>query len=147
MQIIPYKPEHNTEVVEILRANTPDYFAPSEEAEFKNYLESEREDYFIVESNDDIVGAGGINYFLADKIARVSWDMIHPDYHGKGIGYQLTQYRIDILADHSAIDTVIVRTSQLVYAFYEKIGFELVNKQRDYWAKGYDLFEMRMPLC
>lgn len=146
MQIKPYKPQDKSAVLELLRANTPNYFAPSEEIEFNNYLEREREEYFVVEIKDGIVGAGGINYFLMDKTARISWDMIHPDYHGKGIGRQLTQYRIDLLARNPKIEVIVVRTSQLVHSFYEKIGFELVNVLEDFWAKGYDLYEMRMNI-
>lgn len=143
MQIKPYKSQNKPAVLELIRANTPEYFAPSEEAELDDYLEQEREDYFVVERNGEIVGAGGINYFLDEKVARISWDMIHPDYQGKGIGSQLTKYRIDLLSKNPAVDTIVVRTSQLVHTFYEKMGFRLFDRKKDFWAKGYDLYEMK----
>ena len=43
----------------------------------------------------------------------------------------------------SSVQTLIVRTSQLVYRFYEKQGFELEKVVKDYWAEGYDLYLMR----
>jgi len=35
-----------------------------------------------------------------------------------------------------------VRTSQFVYGFYEKHGFELKKVVKNYWAQGFDLYDM-----
>jgi ribosomal protein S18 acetylase RimI-like enzyme len=40
------------------------------------------------------------------------------------------------------ITTIMVRTSQLAYKFYEKNGFILKEIEKDYWAKGFDLYSM-----
>jgi N-acetylglutamate synthase-like GNAT family acetyltransferase len=78
-----------------LRLNTPAYFAPSEENDFIDYLENEVEDYFVLEENGKIVGCGGINYWEHGTVARISWDIVHPDQQGKGIGKKLTLFRIE----------------------------------------------------
>lgn len=106
-----------------------------------NYVE----DYFVVEDNGRIVGAGGINYF-ADSIARISWDIVHPDFQGKGIGSKLTRYRVDRIKANTDTEVIVVRTTQLVYKFYQKLGFELVKVERDFWAKGFDLYQMELKL-
>ena len=77
-------------IIELLRKNTPEYFDSSEEKDLNNYLENEVEEYFVYEINSEIIGAGGINYFSEEKIARISWDMIAPNSQGKGIGKVLT---------------------------------------------------------
>jgi ribosomal protein S18 acetylase RimI-like enzyme len=41
-----------------------------------------------------------------------------------------------------SVQTIMVRTTQLVYRFYEKAGFKLVEQQKDYWAEGLDLYRM-----
>lgn len=131
-------------IIELLRKNTPQYFDPLEEMDFENYLENEIEDYFVCEINSEIIGAGGINYFVEQKLARISWDMIDPNSQGNGIGKKLTQYRINLLKEKENIELIVVRTTQLVYKFYEKMGFELDKIEKDFWAKGYDLYQMEI---
>lgn len=139
-----YKHNDKSKIIELLRQNTPEYFDASEENDFENYLNNEIEDYFVYEVNSKIIGAGGINYFPEERLARISWDMIDPKSQGNGIGKKLTQYRINHLNGNPNIDLIIVRTTQLVYKFYEKMGFELEKVEKDFWAKNFDLYQMRM---
>ena len=78
------------------------------------------------------------------KIAVLSWDIIHPDYQGKGVGKLLTQFRLDRIREIETIEKISVRTSQLVYKFYEKFGFELKEVVKDFWAKGIDMYRMEI---
>ena len=128
-----YQPTDKNAVIDLIRQNTPAYFAPKEEADFSNYLDSERELYFVLLLNKKVVGCGGINFTKDKASGKISWDIIHPQYQGKSLGAQLLKYRIEILT---------VRTSQLAYKFYEKQGFTLKEIQRDYWAKGFDMYSM-----
>ena len=139
-----YSHQDKPEVIELLRLNTPEYFDSSEEEDLINYLDKEIEDYYVVVENSKIVGAGGINYFLPEKTARISWDMIKPNSQGKGIGMQLIKHRIDRIKENNSIENIIVRTSQHAYRFYEKTGFKLKKIEKDYWAKGFDLYIMSM---
>ncbi len=138
-----YSNKDDSKLVELVRKNTPTYFDPSEEIDFKNYLRKELEDYFVYEQNFEIIGAGGINYFPKEKLARISWDIVEPKCQGKGIGKELTQYRLNHLSRNKNIDSIVVRTTQLTYQFYEKMGFELEKVEKDFWAKNFDLYQMR----
>ncbi|HLV39576.1 GNAT family N-acetyltransferase [Xanthomarina sp.] len=139
-----YSNKDKPELIKLFRQNTPEYFDPSEESDYKNYLENEVEDYFVYKENANIIAAGGINYFPQEKLARISWDMVNPNFQGKGIGKELTQYRINYLKEHPEIELIVVRTSQLAYMFYEKLGFELEFVEKDYWAKNFDLYQMKL---
>jgi len=151
--IRPYLLADQEAVLAILTANTPKYFATGEVLDFQTYLEQELEDYFVVmDRHHKIIGSGGINYFRNEAQARISWDLVHPSYQGKGVGAQLTQFRIQYIRQHNAsqdiqqnpsIQTILVRTSQLAYKFYEKMGFSLIEIKKDYWAPGFDLYEMQ----
>lgn len=139
-----YSNKDKAGLIDLLRKNTPEYFDFSEETDFVNYLENEVEYYFVYEENSQIIGAGGINYFQKERLARISWDMIDPNYQGKGIGSKLVRHRIDYLNKNPNIEFIVVRTTQLVYKFYEKMGFELEKIEKDFWAKNYDLYQMKM---
>lgn len=144
-----YQKTDKQELMKLIKLNTPTYFDDSEEEEFAEYLEKYKEDYFVIEnkSTNQIIGCGGINYFFDEPIplARISWDIIHPDFQGKGIGKKLLLHRINHI-QNKEIKLIIVRTSQLAYKFYQKVGFELEKTEKDFWAKGFDLYQMKMNL-
>ena len=142
MQIKHYQPEHRDAVLAVLRMNTPGFFAPEEEADFIRYLDNEIDEYFVIETGDQIVGCGGINFKNEGKTGVLSWDMINPNIQGKGLGSKLVKFRVEWLFDHYHVETIIVRTTQLVYPFYEKMGFRVMETQKDFWAEGYDLYYM-----
>ncbi len=142
LEIRTYQTEDKTRVLELLKLNVPEYFAESEIEDFANYLDSEIEHYFVAELNGKIVSAGGINFENNDKIAKISWDIIAPDFQGKGIGGALLAHRIEFLESFKTIEQVLVRTSQHAYKFYEKNGFVLKEVEKDYWAEGFDLYKM-----
>lgn len=141
-KIIVYSVFHKVPILELFHLNSPKYFAPYEEKDLLHYLEQEREDYFVIEVDSEIVGCGGINYSEDKKIAKISWDIMHPDFHGKGLGSELLRFRLEKIKGNKTVEQIIVRTSQLAFRFYEKNGFKLVEIQENYWAEGFDLYLM-----
>ena len=129
-------------LLELIQLNTPAYFSESEWADFSNYLDHERADYFVILAEQQIVGCGGINYEEEGTLGILSWDMIHPNLHGKGLGRSLVEHRLQLLRSQPPIIKVKVRTSQFTNQFYAKFGFELQKVVKDYWAPGYDLYDM-----
>ncbi|AEV33376.1 GNAT family N-acetyltransferase [Owenweeksia hongkongensis] len=144
--IRPYLPSDKPHLIELIRLNTPPYFDKSEEALFSNYLDNEREDYFVLESSGKIIGCGGLNYEKGKTEAVLSWGMIHPSYHGLGYGTQITQHRINHLKTIRTAHTLVVRTSQHTSVFYEKMGFKVLEIKENYWAPGLHLHYMKMKL-
>lgn len=149
IHIRAYKSSDKEHLIKLIRLNIPAYFEVSEEEDFINYLERELEDYFVVEdeNTNQIIGCGGINYISTKTSvsARISWDMIHPNFQGKGIGNQLLCHRIEHIRNKNIV-SVSVRTSQLAYKFYQKIGFTLEKVEKDFWAEGFDLYFMKLEL-
>jgi len=137
-----YCPEDREHLIALLKLNIPAFFAPEEEGDFKAYLDSEVELYYVLLYEDVIVGSGGINFAENKTIGKLSWDLLHPMYQGKALGGRLAQHRIHILKNIETVTKITVRTSQLVYKFYEKQGFKLVECIADYWAPGFDLYAM-----
>ncbi len=146
MQIRIYNQHDKSSLIQLFRDNSPKFFAVEEEQDYRNYLENEVEDYFVLINNSEIVGCGGINYFPNQRMARISWDMVKASAHGTGIGTKLTEYRINLLEQNSEVEKIVVRTSQLAYKFYEKMGFQLIKVQEDFWANNLHLYEMEVIL-
>jgi len=140
--IRPYISSDKETVLQLLQLNTPTYFSPEEENDLISYLDHEIESYFVLDLSGQVVGSGGINFSNDNTIGIISWDLLHPDFQRKSLGSKLLNYRIDLLKNNSAIRQIKVRTSQLVYPFYEKLGFKLVEVVDDYWAVGFHLYAM-----
>ncbi len=142
LTIRPYSKEDKSQVLGIMAECIPTYFAPEELPELEYYLEHEIEHYFVAEIYGEIVGAGGIN--IDGTVGKISWDFVKPNLHGKGIGKTLLEHRITLLKGIQNVSTIRVRTSQVVYQFYERNGFVLRSVQKDYWAPGFDLYLMEL---
>ena len=139
-----YIPADKNSVMELIRLNTPGYFASEEEADLSEYLENKRELYYVLLYNEKIVGCGGINFADNKTTGKISWDILHPMYQGKTLGTLLLKYRIEKLKSIGSIKRITVRTSQAAYGFYEKQGFVLNEIKKDYWAKGFDMYNMEL---
>lgn len=139
-----YSKNDKKTVLDLLVLNVPKYFAPEEEQLFSAYLDEKIEDYFVYEKNGEILAAAGINY--EKSAATLSWGMVHPGFHAQGIGTEITKYRIEYIKNNVKFKKIIVRTSQLTYKFYKKMGFRLQKTEPDYWGKGFDLYDMEMTL-
>lgn len=142
LKIRAFRNKDRNELLDILKLNVPSYFAEEEIDDYKNFLVESVQKYFIAEVDKKIVGAGGINFQKENRMARISWDFVSPEYQNKGIGSKLLQHRLDLLDSMETIETIMVRTSQMAYKFYEKNGFILKEIHKDYWAEGYDMYKL-----
>jgi N-acetylglutamate synthase-like GNAT family acetyltransferase len=106
-------------------------------------LETERELYYVLLYDQKIVGCGGINFADNKTTGKISWDIFYPNYKGKSLGTKLLKHRLNKLNSIDSIQKIIVRTTQVAYKFYEKQGFELFEIKKDYWADGFDLYNMK----
>lgn len=142
MIIRKFQTQDTPRLLELLRLNTPEYFSESEENDLIYYLENEIEHYFVLLVDDVILGCGGFNLSEDKKTGKISWDILHPESQGKGLGTALTNYRIKRMKEIESVKKISVRTSQLVYPFYAKFGLELKEIVKDYWPADFDLYRL-----
>lgn len=146
VSIRSYQSDDLDQVLGLFRLQVPTFFAAEEEVDLKHYLLHEKEHYFLLENQGEIIGAGGLHLIHEQHEGRIAWDFIHPDYHGQRLGSMLLQKRLQLCHENPSLKTVKVRTSQMAWKFYEKHGFQLLRKQKDFWAPGFDLYEMNLSL-
>ena len=130
-------------VMNLIKLNTPNFFAKEEVNDLSNYLDKEIELYYVLLVDGKVVGCGGINFAEKKKIGKKRWGSMHPAYQGKNLGKKILRKRIKGLKDIPRIKKITVRTSQLAYKFYEKQGFTLNEIKRNYWADGFDMYSMQ----
>ncbi|MCX2743002.1 GNAT family N-acetyltransferase [Mangrovivirga sp. M17] len=134
------------EVVEIFKLNTPVHFDPEELPNFENYLDTNNNNYFVIEESGVIKGCGGYHIMNNNDVARLSWDIIHPDYHGEGKGSELVNFILNLISEDEDVSSIEVWTSQVANSFYYKFGFRSIEMVKDYWAVGFDLYRMQIDL-
>ena len=129
-------------IIQLLRLNTPAYFSPNEEKDLEYYLDNHADNYFVLEENNKILGCAGFNISPDGRTAALSWDIVHTDTQGKGVGTALTFFRIAQIKKVETVEIISVRTSQLVYKFYQKFNLQLREIVKDYWDVGFDLYRL-----
>ncbi len=146
VEIRIYQPDYLNDVLHLFDQLTPHYFAVDEKQDLIHYLQHEIEAYYVILDLESkkIVGAGGYNLIENGAVARLSWDFIATDQQGLGLGTFLTKFRINKLRSISTVKKITVRTSQKAFEFYQSCGFLVKEIQKDYWAKGFDLYYMEL---
>lgn len=140
MQLRRYRSSDLDQLISLFLLNTPAFFCPEEQEGLRHYLQQEVEDYFVIEEDGKLLASGGCN--VIESTGRLSWYLVHPDSQGKGLGRQLALHGMQVLRDNPAVQHIEVRTSQLVYPFYEKLGFVLRFTEDNYWGQGMHLYHM-----
>ncbi len=144
--IRPFKISDRAKLIEIFKLNTPDYFDSKEQKHFEEYLDNYRETYLVVEDDNKVIGGGGYHFNTQKTIGRISWDLFHPDFKGKGLGKQLVNHRFEKIKSVSTVHSVVVWTSQSAFKFYGKFGFGTKEIRKDFWGQGLDLYIMEMKI-
>jgi ribosomal-protein-alanine N-acetyltransferase len=135
-----YHQEDYSQIIDLFLLNTPQFFCPPEQRDLEEYLKTEVEHYSVIEEGGNILACGGCN--IEAPIGWLSWYIVHPEHHGRGLGKQIAEHNLQILKNHPDVAAIKVRTSQLVYPFYEKLGFVLISTTDNYWGEGMHLYEM-----
>lgn len=146
MRIRSYNSEDLDAVVSIFRSNIPKYFGPEEEPGLYNFMDERAEDYYVVEVDGEVVGAGGIalNDDIDPQTVSLCWGMVRQDHLGTGLGKALTEFRIDLARRKHPGLAITIGTSQHTEGFYQKFGFVTVEHKPDGYGVGIDMCRMRL---
>jgi GNAT superfamily N-acetyltransferase len=140
-----YLADDEDAVIAIFRSNIPKYFTSDEEQGLRDFLRDVPQEYYVIGFGNDVIGAGGIGLNTIDEpTVSLCWGMVHSDYLGKGLGKQLTHFRIGLALEKYGPLPMVINTSQHTQGFYEKFGFRLVRHEPDGFSSGIDICEMRM---
>lgn len=130
----------------------PLYFAEEELPLFDAFLDQDidaRRPYWVVFSDERIVGCGGIGINEPTKYTKephviMCWGMVHQDLHKQGFGKALLEHRIEQSRLIFPGIKIALGTTQHSFPFFEKYGFKTVYYEKDHWAKDMDLYQMEL---
>jgi len=143
----PYLPLDRPALVRALQANVPEYFDQAEVPDLPAFLDSlnlEPEKHFVSVIENEIA-IGGIGYSFKPASAEIEWIFFHPEYRKKGLGSSCMNHFLDECKKRN-LQNLIVETSQLVFEFFQKFGFELKQISKDHWGPGLDGYSMMRHL-
>lgn len=141
-----YRPDDRDQCVALLTANTPEFFAPEEKADYEEFLDSFSGPYFVIEDQGRVIGAGGYLIEEESRIAGIRWGMLDPQEKSRGLGRFLLEQRIKRIRESGQADRICVQTSQMTAPFFHHLGFIETKREADKIAKGIDEVELWLEL-
>ena len=143
-----WRPDDRTRCLALFDSNVPAYFADRERADFVAFLDDLRGPYLVIEdAAGDVVACGGLQADDHDEsIAVLCWGMVDRQRHRDGLGRQLLQARLDLIAASDLFKTVAIETTPFSRGFFERAGFVCAQVVSDGFAPGYDRVDMQRPI-
>lgn len=138
--IRPFQPQDKQALCDIFSRHIPQYFGDNELSDFMEYLAHYPQDYYVLTLDEQVIGGGGFWINEAEQKAGLTWGFVAPEHMKLGLGKQLATFRLQKIKDSGKAKTVHVETSQHGWQFFEKLGFEFEEMEKDYWAEGLDLY-------
>lgn len=146
LQLRTYTAIDRDACLSIFDSNRPVYFAAEERAEFENFLNDPRCDYFVIEAKSEIVGCGGFWLDREQGRAGMVWGMVRNNHHLQGIGSYLLLARLQTIGLQAPDTIVLLNTSQHTFEFYIRFGFEVQKITENGYGPGLHRYELSLHL-
>jgi ribosomal-protein-alanine N-acetyltransferase len=137
--------------LEAFESNVPKYFTQAEIADYDKFLEmipikveANKTFYYVVVFENKVIGCGGFGDKDNSDIITLAWGLIHQNFHKKGIGKVLLDYRLDQIKEKFPNQPVYIDTTQYSYGFFEKYGFETIKITNNFYEKGLHRYDMKL---
>lgn len=146
-----YLKTDKNDCMEAFKSNVPYYFINEEIQYFENFLQrietgNDNARFYTILCNQKLVGCGGFGDKDNTGIFSLAWGFIHRDFHKKGFGIKLLQYRIEQIKQLKPKFPVIIDTTQYSCGFFEKYGFQTKKVTDNYYAIGMHRYDMELKI-
>lgn len=121
----PYTPDDFDRCMELYRLNEEGRFPDDARALYARFLKANLGGTFMVELEGERVATCGANLWYGGTSGCLSFGLIHPDHHCKGIGTAILLSRL-VLLSRKATEALIMISLMAVddsMRFYRKFGF------------------------
>ena len=139
-----YEPGDYAACLALFGANSPEFFAPNEEADYREFLTASPDWYEVCIRTGDVIGAYGLEQ-IRPSTGAVRWILLHPTAHGAGIGSRVMNRLIE-RARASGLTTVLIAASQKSAPFFARFGAVVLEERANGWGPGLDRIDMILKL-
>ncbi|WP_299773612.1 GNAT family N-acetyltransferase [uncultured Pseudoteredinibacter sp.] len=149
----PYVSASLDDCLKLFDANCPEYFAPNERDDYKDFLEASPKAYELCIVSGKLIAAFGV--FPEGKAmggdgrearnASLNWILIDPDMQGSGIGTELMSRALN-RASLLGTQALKIAASHKSAPFFKKFGAEVVRETPDGWGPGMHRIDMVIEL-
>lgn len=147
MGLRDYRPIDRAACLVLFDGNVPEYFAPSERADFEVFLDAIDFPYLVIEEEGGLLACGGWTRRTSDPgVVDLCWGMVRRDLHKTGLGRRLLEARLAQVRTTADIQAVVLQTTQHAEGFFARYGFVTRRVVSDGFAAGFHLHEMRLDL-
>lgn len=149
----PYVSASLDDCLKLFDANCPEYFAPNERGDYKNFLEASPNAYELCCILGKLVVAFGVfpegsatsDDSCAARAASLNWILIDPDMQGSGIGTELMSRALN-RSRLLGVRALKIAASHKSAPFFKKFGAEVVRETHDGWGPGMHRIDMVIEL-
>jgi len=103
-------------------------------------------DYFFVLETEKIIGCAGFYVLENEKRAHLTWGMVDGQYHKKGFGKMLFEYRVNKVKELYPGFKITLGTSQYTFRFFEKYGMNVESITPNGFGNNYDKYFMSLTV-
>lgn len=141
-----YRPTDRDACIAVFQSNVPRYFRDHELNGFLEFVDWSGCPYFVLVTDEIIIGCGGFGVRPRSDTADLCWGMVDSSHHRKHLGEFLLFARLNRIIREAGVNAVRLGTSQLVDPFFQRFGFAVQGRTTDGIAAGLDEVEMRLEL-
>jgi len=99
-------------------------------------------DYFFVLETDKVIGCAGFYVLETEKRVHFTWGMVDADFHNKGYGKLLFQYRVNKVNELYTGYRITLGTSQYTFKYFEKLGMKVESITPNGYGNNFDKYLM-----
>ena len=139
-----YNPIDKYECIEVFKSNMPELFWDQELLDFQNWIsKNDCPDFYVLKKDEKIIGFGG--FYRERRKAQLVYGVIHREYHNKGYGKQMMDFRVNKIREKDESLTITLEAKKSNYKYFEKLGFRIAEIIPYYFYSTIDKYEMVLP--
>jgi ribosomal protein S18 acetylase RimI-like enzyme len=136
--------QDRAQCLELYALNEPGRFPKGVAHVYEESLDRGSSYFLVAERDGQIVASGGVSYYTREDLVVLCFGLVHPSFHGQGIGTALLLARLALLKADKPNYHVLIFAVEKSVGFYRRFGFKeypsWIDPQGEIRPSGYLIF-------